>query len=147
MCKHLYERLSGAVVRNLPDKAGDTREVALTLGLGRSPGMGNGNPPQYSWLENPMDGGAWWATIQWVTKSRTWLSNQKKKKSEHSFWLGWLWLISSKGTFKRILLLQSVCSSELGDVELCASLYVKSPTEDWNAWEMKVNTSKKPTLP
>ena len=42
---------------------------------GRSPGEGNGNPLQYSCLENPMDGGAWWATIQGVTKSRTQLSD------------------------------------------------------------------------
>ena len=37
-------------------------------GLGRSPGEGNGNPLQYSHLENPMDGGAWWATVHRVTK-------------------------------------------------------------------------------
>ena len=40
-------------------------------GLGRSPGEGNGNPLQYSCLENPTDGGAWWATVHGVTKSRT----------------------------------------------------------------------------
>ena len=38
---------------------------------GRSPGEGNGNPLQYSCLENPMDGGAWWATVHGVAKSRT----------------------------------------------------------------------------
>ena len=42
---------------------------------GRSPGEGNGNPLQYSCLENPMDGGAWWATVHGVTKSRTRLSD------------------------------------------------------------------------
>ena len=42
---------------------------------GRSPGEGNGNPPQYSCLENPMDGGAWWATVHGVTKGQTWLSD------------------------------------------------------------------------
>ena len=41
----------------------------------RSPGEGNGNPLQYSCLENSMDGGAWWATVHRVTKSQTWLSN------------------------------------------------------------------------
>ena len=40
-------------------------------GSGRSAGQGNGNPLQYSCLENSMDGGAWWATVHWVTKSRT----------------------------------------------------------------------------
>ena len=39
-------------------------------GSGRSPGEGNGNPLQYSCLENPMDGGAWWATVHGVAKSR-----------------------------------------------------------------------------
>ena len=40
-------------------------------GSGRSPGEGNGNPLQYSCLENPMDGGAWWATVHGVAKSWT----------------------------------------------------------------------------
>ena len=40
-------------------------------GSGRSPGEGNGNPLQYSCLENPMDRGAWWATVHWVSKSQT----------------------------------------------------------------------------
>ena len=44
-------------------------------GLGRSPGEGNGNPLQYSCLENPMDRGAWWATVHGVAKSRTQLSD------------------------------------------------------------------------
>ena len=44
-------------------------------GLGRSPGEGNGNPLQYSCLENPMDGGAWWAAVHGVAKSQTQLSD------------------------------------------------------------------------
>ena len=44
-------------------------------GSGRSPGEGNGNPLQYSCLENPMDGEAWWATVHGVAKSRTRLSD------------------------------------------------------------------------
>jgi len=39
--------------------------------LGRSPGEGNGNPLQYSCMENPMDGGAWWATVHRVAESDT----------------------------------------------------------------------------
>ena len=46
-----------------------------SLGLGRSPGEGNGNPLRYSCLENPMDRGAWWATVHGVAKSRTLLSD------------------------------------------------------------------------
>ena len=52
-------------------KAGDTSSIP---GLGRSPGGGHGKPLQYSCLENPMDRGAWRATIHGVTKSRTQLS-------------------------------------------------------------------------
>ena len=49
--------------------------LGLIPGSGRSPGEGNGNPLQYSCLENPMDGGAWWASVHGVAKSRTWLSD------------------------------------------------------------------------
>ena len=46
------------VVKNLPANAGDKRDVGLIPGLGRSPGVGNGNPLQYSCLENPIGRGA-----------------------------------------------------------------------------------------
>ena len=61
-----------SVVKNLPANAGN---VALIPGLGRSPGEGNGNPSQYPCLENPMDRGAWGATVHGVAKSCTQLSN------------------------------------------------------------------------
>ena len=61
------------VVKNLPASAGDIRDVASIPGLGRSPGGGHVNPLQYSCLENPMDRGAWQATVPRVTKSRRWL--------------------------------------------------------------------------
>ena len=50
-------------------------DLGLIPGWGRSPGKGNGNPLQYSCVENPMDGGAWWATVHRVAKSWTRLSN------------------------------------------------------------------------
>ena len=50
-------------------------DLGPTPGSGRSPGAGNGNPLQCSCLENPMDGGAWWAIVHGVEKSRTQLSN------------------------------------------------------------------------
>ena len=50
----------GSVGKNSACNAGD---LGLIPGLGRSPGEGNGNPLQYSGLENPMDTGAWWATV------------------------------------------------------------------------------------
>ena len=49
--------------------------LIMTPGLGKSPGEGNGNPLQYSCLENPMDRGAWWVTVHGVTKSWTQLSD------------------------------------------------------------------------
>ena len=49
----------GSVFKNPPTNAGDTGDVGLIPGLGRAPGVGNGNPLQYHCLENSMDGGAW----------------------------------------------------------------------------------------
>ena len=62
----------GSEVKTSACNAGD---LGLIPGLGRSPGERNGNPLQYSCLENPMDGGAWWATVHRVAKSRTRLSD------------------------------------------------------------------------
>ena len=53
----------------------NTGDQRLIPGSGRSPGEGNSNPLQYSCLKNPMDGGAWEATVHRVAKSRTWLSD------------------------------------------------------------------------
>ena len=55
----------GSLVKTLRANAGDK---GLIPGSGRSPGEGNDNPLQYSCLENPMDGGAWWATVHVDTK-------------------------------------------------------------------------------
>ena len=56
------------VVKNLPAKAGDTRDMGSIPRSGRSPGVGNGTPLQYSYLESHMDRGAWRATVHGVTK-------------------------------------------------------------------------------
>ena len=58
------------VVENLPDNAGGTRDTASILGSERSSGVGNGNPLQFSCLENCTDRGAWQATVYGVTKNR-----------------------------------------------------------------------------
>ena len=75
------------ISRTYPDKTGcpgdsDGKESACSAGdqgsipwLGRSPGEGNGCPLQYSCLENPMERGAWWATVHGVTKNQTRLSD------------------------------------------------------------------------
>ena len=59
------------VVKNMSTNAGAVRHMGLIPGLGRDPGGGQGNPLQYSCLENPMDREAWWAMAQKVAKSRT----------------------------------------------------------------------------
>ena len=58
----------GTEVKNSTANAEDTGSIP---GSGKSPGVGNGNSPQYSYLENPMDRGAWWVTIHGITKSWT----------------------------------------------------------------------------
>ena len=55
--------------------AGDTGDVGSIPELGRTPGGGNGYPLQYSCLENSMHRGVWWATVHWVVKSQTRLSD------------------------------------------------------------------------
>ena len=57
------------VVKNPPASAEDIRDVAFIPGSGRSPGEGYGNLLRYSGLENPMDRGAWWATVHRVARS------------------------------------------------------------------------------
>ena len=61
----------GSVVKNPPANAGNMGDMDSIPGSGRSPEGGNGNPLQYSCLENPMDRGALWTTVQRVTKSQT----------------------------------------------------------------------------
>ena len=60
--------LVAQLVKNLPTNAGDARDADSIPGLGRSPGEGNGIPLQYSCQGNPMDRGAWWATVHGVAK-------------------------------------------------------------------------------
>ena len=71
------------VVKNSPASAGDIRDMGFFPGLGRSPGGGHGT--QYSCLDNPMDRGAWWATIHRVKKSQTRL----KQLSTHTLFQGY----------------------------------------------------------
>ena len=97
---------SGSVVKNPPANAGDT---SLIPGLERSPGVGNGNPLQYSCLENPIDRGTWRATVRRAAKESDmtyWLNNNKdiRKGPVHPLmalalnqavpWQTWLWFSS-----------------------------------------------------
>ena len=68
--------LGGSVVEDPPVNAGDTGDLGSIPGSWRAPGEGNGNPPQYSCLGNPMDRGAWRATAHRVTESQTRLSTR-----------------------------------------------------------------------
>ena len=64
----------GGVVKNQPANAGDARGMGSIPESGKSPAVGNGNPLQYSCLENSMDRGAWWATVHGLEQSWTRLS-------------------------------------------------------------------------
>ena len=63
------------MVKNLPANGGESRDVGLIPGSGRSPGEGNGNPLHYFCRENSVDKGAWWATVHGVANSWTILNN------------------------------------------------------------------------
>ena len=78
VCYYLFYWASQVVlvVKNPPVNARDVRDSGSIPGSGRSPGGGHGNSLQCSYLENPMDWGAWWATVHGVTKSWTWLKWQ-----------------------------------------------------------------------
>ena len=65
----------GSLVNNPIANAGDSRDSGSIPGSGRYPGGGNGNPHQYSCLENSMDRGAWWATVHGAEKNQTQLSD------------------------------------------------------------------------
>ena len=71
--KNSFHMSSGSEVKASAHNVGDLGSIP---GLGRSSGEGSGNPLQYSCLENPMDGGVWWATVHGVTKSQTRLSKR-----------------------------------------------------------------------
>ena len=71
------------MVKNPSANAGDVRDAGSIPRLGRSPGEGNGNPLQYSRVENPMDRGAWWATVHGFTKS--WIQLKCLSTSHSSF--------------------------------------------------------------
>ena len=105
-------------VKNLPASAGDLRDEGSINVLGRSPGGGHGNPLQYSFLENPMDRGIWWATVLRVAQSQTRL----RQSSMHAwmdvwderFPLCWLSLECGLGC--------SGCISRLGGDSVCCAV-------------------------
>ena len=90
-----YCPLAALVIKNLPASAEDVRSTGSIPVLGRSLGGGHSNPLQYSYLENPMDRGAWWATIHRVAQSQIWL------KCLSTYALCWYlptWMVSSSNS-------------------------------------------------
>ena len=92
-----------AVVMNLPAHAGDTRDAGLIPGYGRSSGVGNGNPLQFSCLKNSIDREAWQAIVHGVTKSQVWLrhtcAHARARTHTHTHThpiLALCWLLSKK---------------------------------------------------
>ena len=83
---HIETSQAVLMIKNPPPSAGDDRDMGLICGSERFPGGGIGNPLQYSCLENPMDRGAWQATVHGVAKSQT----QLKRLSTHIHILGFL---------------------------------------------------------
>ena len=83
------------VVKNLPTNTGDVGDTDFIPGLGRCPGGGHGNPLRYSSLENPMDPGAWWATVHglpraghdWAAKCTHALARARAHTHTHTRWL------------------------------------------------------------
>ena len=102
-------------VKNLPANAGGIRDVGSFPGWGRSPGVGNGNLLQYSFffflilqyscLENPMDRGAWWATVHGLQKSQTWLSTHARGiwRMQNAFYGDQVWGSEGTSPHRRVL--------------------------------------------
>ena len=83
VCQNEYlsqKRNMGSVVKNLPANAGDSGDAGSMLGSGISLGEGNGYSLEYSFLENPVDRGNWWATVAGDTKSQTRLNTYVCKR-------------------------------------------------------------------
>ena len=91
----------GTMIKTPPANAGDAGDIGLIPGSGRSPGEGNGNPLQYSCLENPMDRGTWWQRSAWGCKEsdtteqlgmqlfslpRAWVQSLVREPRSHNYW-------------------------------------------------------------
>ena len=118
--------------------AGDPGEVGLIPGSGRPPGGGNGNPLQYSCLENPMDRGIWQATVHGVAESRTRLSNWALTHTmrEHSH-RAELWEVFLKISQTRL------------DLNLCFKLFCglmlsgnRDESMNWSLWNSDLDVKK-----
>ena len=99
------------VVKNLPDNAGDIRDLGSVPGSGRSPGGGHGNPLQYSCLQNPRDRGTWWATVHGVAKIQTQLKWPSSILSFLLWFITWYWRHFPMLSSRTLLFIGSVYTS------------------------------------
>ena len=102
-----------SVVKNPPANIGD---ASLIPGSGRSPGEGNGNSLQDSYLGNSLDRGAWWATVHGITKSQTWLSMCTLMRNliiQYSIDLSYFYHMMSLKESSEIISLTLVCNNLL----------------------------------
>ena len=103
----------GTVVKNLPANAGDARDTGLISGLGRSPGVGNGNPLQYFCLENPIDRGAWWV-IESMGSERVghdWAHVYAHTQTIQGSWVKPVYKVFPYGEFCFVLCMKQKCVS------------------------------------
>ena len=112
------------VVKNLPANTGDIRDVGSIPGSGGSPGVGNGNPNQYSCLENPMDQGTWQTTVHGLAKNWTQLSKWAQMD-------GWLANLGHPWNQKSALMLAWVISESRSVVS--NSLWLHGLYIPWNS--------------
>ena len=96
LCVLGWASLVVLVAKNLPANAGDTKDVGLIPGSGRSPGEGNGNPIQCSCLETPLDRGARRATVHRVAQSRTSLKQLSTQACMGGKWESFGFLANAK---------------------------------------------------
>ena len=112
--------------------------MGLILGVGKSPGGGNGNPLQYSYLENPMDRGAWQAAIHGVSESHTQLSNWAHVPASELLWNsgdgGWLLLYQAWSSF---YLFSFGGSLFVFTLPIYLSIWIWLSTEEYILWMEK----------
>ena len=104
------------VIKKPPVNAGDTRDNVYDPWAGKIPGEGNGNPLQYSCLENPMDRGAWQATVHRVTNSWMWLKQPSTQKAH----------VPSSGEWSYLPLLYLMLSVQFSSVQFSGSVLSNS---------------------
>ena len=119
--------------------ARDRGDVCLIAGWGRSPGGGHGNPLQYSWLENPMNRGARWATVHRVAKSQTGLKqlSAHTPRNRINITSQAIWLFKSIGS--------DVPWDLIGKCE-CDPILLLRPLRSWSGCRMQIRSTVGPEL-